>query len=69
MDQTVSQDVRTDFLPNDLRRLAEQDVQLHRFLKGPQIELRIPARRIEIHQMSPGDLFRIEQCCRDEERH
>ena len=45
--EIVSEDVCPDFLPYEFRRLATQDVHLHRLLQGPQIEFGVPASTIE----------------------
>lgn len=42
-DEVVSQNVRPDLLPNQLRCLAAQDIHLHRLLERSQIEFTLPS--------------------------
>jgi hypothetical protein len=46
-DEIVSENMCPDFLPHEFRRLATQDVHLHRLLQRPQIKFAIPSRSIE----------------------
>jgi hypothetical protein len=43
-----------DFLSNKFRRLASQDVHLHRFFQRSQIEFGVPAGAVETRQIVRG---------------
>ena len=66
-DEIVGQDVRPDFLPDQFRCLAAQDVHLQRLFQRPQIELGVPARAIELCQIVLGELVGVQQRRGDDE--
>ena len=53
-DEIVGQDVRLDLLSHQLRRLAAQDVHLHRLFERPQIELHVPPGMMEFSEVACG---------------
>ena len=66
-DEIVRQDVRPDFFPDKLRCFASQDVHLHRLFERSQIELRVPARTIELREIIPGKFDCVQQRRGDDE--
>ena len=60
-DEIVGQDVRPDLLADEFRRLAAQDVHLHRRLDRSQIEFVVPAGTIQSRQVFLGRFLGIEQ--------
>ena len=66
-DEIVRENMRPDFLPHEFRRLAAQDVHLHRLLQRPQIEFCIPAGAVETRQIAGGHLFGVQQRGDDED--
>ena len=66
-DEVVGQDMRPEFLPDQFRRLAPQDVHLQRFFQRPQIELGVPARPIKMCEIVLGEFIRVQQRRGDDE--
>ena len=60
-DEIVGEDVRPDFFVDEFRRLAAQDVHLHRGLDRPQIELVVPAGTIQTGQVLLGRFHWVQQ--------
>ncbi len=59
-DEIVGQDVCPKFLPDEFRCLASQDVHLQRLFQGPEIQLRIPARTIELCEVGNCELLCVQ---------
>ena len=66
-DEIVGQDVRPDFLPDQFRCLAAQDVHLQRLFQRSQIKLRVPASTIELREIVFGELVCVQQRRGDDE--
>src|ERR1017187_4082083 len=60
-DEIVGQDVRPDFLADQLRCFAPQNVHLHRLFQRSQIKLGVPARAIKLRQVVFGNLVTVQQ--------
>ena len=61
--EVVGQDVCPDFLANEFRCLAAQDVHLKGDFDIPNIEFLTPSTAIQARQLFLSRCFRIEQCC------
>jgi len=60
-DEVVGQDVRPEFLPDQLWCLAAQDVHLQRLFQRLQIEFRVPPRPIKLCEIILGEFVCIQQ--------
>jgi hypothetical protein len=58
-DEIVSENVRPDLFAHEFRRLATQDVHLHRLLQRPQVEFSVPAGAVETCQIVSRHLLGI----------